>query len=112
MKKYGVGIISVVVLLLGFVLCRYVFFDVHGMKSWPLMLLAVGGVVLVLSVLCKCRCLPWFTSLGYPVSFAIAAVFQQTHTSPSGMTSNNLYLIWIIAYAAIIVIGVIAEAAK
>ena len=110
MKKYGSSIVSAAILLLSFVLCRFVLFRLHGMKSWPVVLLLAGGAALGVSALLKCRRLPLFVSLGYPLSFAAGAMFQQTTADAGGaMALNNFWSIWTIAYLLIVCIGVAAE---
>ena len=37
-----IHLLSLSVLCIGFVLCRYVFFDIHGMKQWPVILFVIG----------------------------------------------------------------------
>ena len=41
--------LSLGVLCIGFVLCRYVFFDMHGMKQWPVILFGVGIIAVAIS---------------------------------------------------------------
>ncbi len=113
MKKYRVGILSAVILLFSFVLCRFVFFDKHGMKSWPLVLFVVGTVIVSISVFFSCKYLPLFTSLGYPVAFAIGAIFQRDFADPTGaMTLNNMWIIWTIAFLCLVSVGGIVETMK
>lgn len=110
MKKYSRSIGAAVILLMSFVLCRFVLFGLHGMKSWPVVLLLAGGAVLGVSVLLKCRRLPLFVALGYPLSFAVGALFQQNYADPRGaMTLNSFWSIWMIAYLLIVCAGVAAE---
>lgn len=38
-KNFILHLICLGILCVGYVLTRYVFFDLHGMKAWPLVLL-------------------------------------------------------------------------
>ena len=61
MKKstnVAVHLISAAILLVDFLLCRYLFFDLHGMKDWPVFMLGLGIAVLVISFLLKGQHLP------------------------------------------------------
>ena len=55
-------VISLGILLVGFILGRYVFFDVHGMKEFPVVLLILGLVVMVISGLSTKKIIPYFYS--------------------------------------------------
>lgn len=48
-KKIIIHLLSLGVLCSGFVLCRYVFFDIHGMKQWPAILFGIGIIAVVIS---------------------------------------------------------------
>ena len=52
-KNIILHLLSLCVLCIGFVLCRYMFFDIHGMKAWPVDLFVVGIVFLVISFFLK-----------------------------------------------------------
>ena len=48
-KNAALYLASLCVLCAGYLLCRYVFFEVHGMKQWPACLFLLGLVVLGVS---------------------------------------------------------------
>ena len=97
------------ILLVGFILGRYVFFDVHGMKEFPVVLLMLGLLVMVVSVVTTKKLLPYFISLGYIVGFVFGFIFQVTKIDTNGVSVNNLWVIWAVVYVAFIVLGVICE---
>ena len=73
-KKYTIThIASIILLMMGFVLCRYILFRSHGMKEWPVVLFLAGVIVLGISIYRKKLYLPLFISLGYPISWVIGA---------------------------------------
>ncbi|MCC8357926.1 MAG: hypothetical protein LJU34_08905 [Oscillospiraceae bacterium] len=110
MKQYRITLLSASILLLSFVLCRFVFFDLHGMRDWPAVLLIAGGVILGVSVLFRSRYLPLFAALGYPLSFAVGVIFQYDYADPAGgMTLNSMWIIWTAAYAILLCIGAVIE---
>ena len=68
-------VIALGILLVGFILCRYIFFDIHGMKEFPKVLLILGLVAMAISALLKKKVLPYFISSGYIVGFVFGFFF-------------------------------------
>ena len=102
-------VIALGILLVGFILGRYVFFDVHGMKEFPVVLLVLGLVVMVISVLATKKILPYFISMGYIIGFVLGFIFQVTKMDANGVSVNNLWVIWAVVYVTFIVLGFICE---
>ena len=106
-----VHLISLGVLLLGFLLCRYVFFDLHGMKEWPFNLLMFGLVALLLSLLARKQYVPWFIAIGYALGFCMGVLFHTEGTDPGGGKADNLWVIWTVVFLGCILAGVLFELA-
>ena len=102
-------LISFGVLLFGFLLCRYAFFDLHGMKEWPVDLLIVGIVVLLISLLARKQYAPWFTSIGYFFGFWVAVIFHTHGFDPGGGKTDNLWGIWMVTFFVCILAGFLFE---
>ena len=102
-------LLSFVILAVGFVLCRYVLFSVHGMREWPVYLFAVGVTVLLFSFFARVKVLPFVTALGYTVAFAMGALFQKDGTDPGGGTTNNLWIIWTLVFLCAVIFTAAAE---
>ncbi len=112
-KEYRLPFISILILLIGFVFCRFVFFGVHGMKQWPTALVVSGLVVIAISSFCKCNFISIFTSIGYSIAFVLAVFFEQDYADKAGaMTMNSLWIIWTVSYLCLILLGIIVEAVK
>ena len=103
-------VIGLGILMIGFVLGRYVFFDVHGMKEFPVTLLVLGLAVMLISLLTSQKVLPYFISTGYLIGFGIGFLFQVTKMDANGVSVNNLWVIWAGVYVAFIVAGFLCEA--
>ena len=101
--------IALGILLVGFILCRYIFFDIHGMKEFPKVLLILGLVVMAISELLKKKILPYFISSGYIVGFVFGFIFQVTKIDTNGVSVNNLWVIWAVVNVIFIAVGVICE---
>lgn len=109
-KKYTISqIASILFLMLGFILCRYILFRSHGMKEWPVVLFIVGVIVLGISIYRKKLYLSLFVSLGYPISWVIGAFTQSDSVDPGGGFTNNLWLTWLLSYVGIILVGIVFE---
>ena len=102
--------IALGVLLVGFILGRYVFFDVHGMKEFPTTLLILGLVVMVISAITSKKVLPYFISAGYIIGFVFGFLFQVTKMDANGVSANNLWVIWSGVYVAFIIVGFLCDA--
>lgn len=97
------------VLLVGFLLCRFVFFNLHGMKEWPFDLFVAGVVVLLVSLIAKKQFVPWFTSVGYLVGFLAGVIFYTEGFDPGGGRTDNLWQIWTIVFVVSILVGIVFE---
>ena len=108
-KMLFAHLISLGILLLGLVLCRYVFFNLHGMKEWPFDLLLFGLAALLLSLLARKQYAPWFTSTGYFLGFWIAFIFHTHGFDPAGGKTDNFWGIWMVAFFCCILAGFLFE---
>ncbi|MBR2801566.1 MAG: hypothetical protein IKE21_03075 [Erysipelotrichaceae bacterium] len=106
MKRSFIGFF---LLVLSWLLIRYPLFSLHGMKDWPLVLLAFGTVVIVTASFLKCRYVPLFTALGYLAGFLAGYVGQSDSYDPGGGRLNNLWWIWTLVFLTVIVIGIVVE---
>ena len=102
-------VIGLGILIMGFVLGRYVFFDVHGMKEFPATLLVLGLVVMLISILTSKKVVPYFISVGYIIGFVFGFLFQVTKMDANGVSVNNLWVIWTSVYVAFIIVGFFCE---
>ena len=108
MKKstnVAVHLISAAILLGDFLLCRYLFFDLHGMKDWPEFMLGLGIFVLVVSFLLKGQHLPLISANGYLAGFVAGLVFRTNGVDPGGGRTDNLWLIWLLVWFAVALVG-------
>lgn len=97
------------ILLIGFVLCRYVFFDLHGMKEWPIDLFIAGLAALLVSLFARKQYVPWFTAGGYVLGFLLGVLFHTEGTDPGGGKTDNLWIIWTVVLAVCILAGILYE---
>lgn len=101
---------SLGLLLLGFVICRYVVFGtIHGMKEWPFDLLVVGMIVWLAAFLTRKQYVSLFTALGYSLGFLLGALFHTEGIDPGGGKTDNLWIIWTVVFLGFILTGSILE---
>lgn len=102
---WGISMIA----LLGFSywLCRYIFFEVHGMRQWPDLLAVFSIAILVIAAMFGNRSIPVSTIVGYMVGFIIAMIYNTDGVDPGGGRTNNAWIIWGMIYILSILIGFI-----
>ena len=108
-KRLITAFLSAALLLAGYVLTRYVLFDLHGMKQWPMTLLVIGGLVAGVAWFLKARIIPLAASAAYTISFFIGELLQTNSIDAGGTATNNLWIIWTGVYLISILIAFIAE---
>ncbi|MCM1055509.1 MAG: hypothetical protein NC394_08310 [Bacteroides sp.] len=106
MKKRLNGALSLAGLIGAYLILRYPLFFLHGMKQWPFILFAFGGIVIAVSGLVfGKKILPLSTLIGYTVGFVLGYLFQFDY----GIGLNSLWIIWTCVYLAAVFVGSISE---
>ena len=100
---------SLCVLCISFVMCRYVYFDMHGMKQLPFWLFVFGTISLLISFYLEGKTTPICTAVAYIIGFISGVIFQTNGLDAGGGTTNNMWIIWIVVFVCIILIGIISE---
>ena len=103
---------SLCLLVLGFLLSRYVFFGLHGMKQFPQLLFLAGSAAICISFVLKGRTAPLFISLAYSIGFFAGLIFSTEGTDAGGGKTDNMWIIWVLVFAAISLVGATAEKVK
>ena len=108
-KNFILHVISLSILCSGYVLTRYIFLDLHGMKQWPLVLFGCGIVVMGISFIAKANKVPVFTALSYIVGFAAGVFFQTDGLDAGGGRTNNLWIIWTVVFVCFTLASILTE---
>ena len=107
-KNKGLWGISMIGLLgISYWLCRYTFFEMHGMKDWTNLLAILSIVILVIATMFGKRIISVATVIGYMGGFIFAMIFNTDGIDPRGGRTNNAWLIWGIVFILSIFIGFI-----
>jgi hypothetical protein len=111
-KRILWGIALIGCLGLSYWLCRFVFFEMHGMKSWPNTLAMVGLIIIVISSAAGRRILSVATVVGYMGGFVLAIAFKTDGLDPGGGRTNNAWIIWGAVFIICVLTGLIADIRK
>ena len=106
-KGKKIALLSASVLMIGFVLIRFLLFELHGMKQWPFILMLLCLVAIVISIMLKAKMTSIVSSISYIIGFFIAYSFQKNGIDNGGGTTNNLWIIWnVIIILTVLVSGI------
>ena len=108
-KRIIYPIAASVLLFICFLLCRYCFFNLHGMKDWPVILFTFGLIVIIVSALFNSRKVMICTPIGYIMGFVLGMLFNTDSLDPGGGILNNAWIIWTTSFLMLIIIGVVLE---
>ena len=72
-------------------------------------MLGLGIAVLIISFLLKCQHLPLISANGYLVGFVAGLSFRTNGFDPGGGRTNNMWLIWLVVWLGVALIGVVAD---
>ena len=100
---------TVTALILCFVMCRYIFFELHGNKDWSVVLLIVGIIVSCIAAVFYRRKLIICTVIGYIGGFALGIILGVDGLDQGGGAINNWWIIWTMAFVSLIFAGGIWE---
>ena len=103
------SVVSLLILVISFVVVRYVFFEIHGMKQFPFMLFLPLLLAMIVFCFMKVKIIPVVVSISYPIGFIIADLFQTNGVDAGGGATSNLWIILTVIVMAAIIISVILE---
>lgn len=103
------GISMIGLLAISYYLCRFLFFEMHGMKSWPDTLAMVALVILVITTIFGKRITSIATLVGYIGGFVLSMIFNADGVDQGGGLVNNAWIIWGVIFVFSILIGIILE---
>jgi len=101
------GISTIGLLGISYLLCRFSFFQMHGMKQLPNLLAILSIVIIVIATIFGNRITPLATVIGYMGGFILAMIFNTDDVDPGGGSTNNAWIIWGVAFILSILIGII-----
>ena len=95
----------VLLVLVSYIGIRYLLFDLHGMKQWPLVLGILSLIVLAAAYLARAGWVLLGAGAGYPCGFLIGWLLCSESVDPGGGRTSNLWIIWTASLLAIIALS-------
>lgn len=108
-KNWVWAVAAIALFISEFIACRYVFFDSHGMKDFPVMMAVFGGIILLLSLVFRKRSIIVAAALGYIASFALGFWLHGYSADPGGGQTSSFWQIWMFAYIGFLALGAFVE---
>lgn len=100
-------LVNLLILAFSYLLIRFPFFKLHGMKDWPLFMLGLALICLLLLGWAKKK--KSMASLGYPISFVFSQAFSsKSYDEGGGLLSDN-WKLWLIIYLCIVIVTFIID---
>jgi len=99
-------------LTISFLLCRYIFFEIHSMMQWPFVLYLLGLVVILVAAVFGGRKIMYSTAWGYLISFMLGMTFNWDTYHPEfdpGVTANNNWSIWLLSFLGFLAMAIIFD---
>lgn len=101
--------ISILLLSIEFVICRYLLFNLHELKQLPFVLFIFGLIVILCSTIFNSKKTMACTVLGYISSFFIGVIFQVDWIDSHGTAMNSLWIWFVFGMLAFVIIGSVWE---
>ena len=106
-KKYNISIIYLVIVLITYILTRFIFFNVHGMKEFPNTMILLSGALTCLFILSNNYVAATCSSLGNLLSFFIGMMFHKSYVDVITGNNDNFWLIWLVSYIIVVILGMV-----
>ena len=97
------------IIVISYILVRYVFFEMHKMKDFPDTLALIASALTALLIMTNKNITAVFSSFGYIVGFYIGSIYHKSYVDIVTGKSDNLWLIWLISYVIIIGVGFVLD---
>lgn len=104
-----VSLWSLLILLISFVVIRYVLFETHGMKQIPFILFLPIFLAMIIFCFTKLKIIPFGFAVSYLMGFVLGNMFQTYGLDAGGGATSNMSIIWTSVIVAMIVVSMIAE---
>lgn len=86
--------------------CRFLLFDMHGMKQWPDFLAVLSAAIIIIASLSGNRIVSAAAVTGYMGGFVLSMIFNTDGTDPGGGRTNNAWIIWGGVLLLLIMVGI------
>ena len=97
-KHFLQAIFAASILLVEFLLCRFILFDWHGMKDFPLLLFLFGMGVIFLSLPSVSHSIRFSVPIGYAVGFFSGILFHFLMERTPAVEEQTIYGLFGVRY--------------
>lgn len=94
-----------VIVIINYITTRFIFFNIHGMKDFADTMSLLSAALTCIFVLSNNLLASLCSSFGNIVGFIIGYLFNTTVVDYITGNTNNYWLIWMVSYSLIVVIG-------
>lgn len=106
-KKIKLSILLVIIIIINYILTRFVFFNLHNMKDWTDFMTLLSACLTCILLLSNNIVGSIFSSIGNIISFFIGLNFYTEKIDYITGNTNNMWLIWTVSYIIIVIIGIV-----
>lgn len=106
-KRPKIIVLLLIIVLTNYILTRYVFFDLHGMKDFTDTMALISAALTCIFILSNNLLASLCSSVGNVIGFFLGYKFNTTTIDFITGNTNNYWLIWAISYLIIVLIGMI-----
>jgi hypothetical protein len=104
------GFAALVMMYMAYIVCALVFFPWHLMGQWPVIMAVFGAALISIAAFCHAQRVLFLTPMGYLLGYWIGEFLQSdTWDINAQAYSNNMWIIWTLAYLGFIAAGVVWE---
>lgn len=94
---------------ISYLFCQRGFTFFHKSKEWPLDLFLFGFAIIIIASCFYFKKVMVSTVAGYIIGYICAIIFNKDGRDPGGGRTNNAWIIWLISFLVIVIIGITWE---
>lgn len=106
-KKLKVSIISLIIVIINYVLTRFIFFDLHQMKDFTDTMTLLSACLTVIFLLSDNILSCFVSSISNIIGFVLGYMFNTTTIDYITGNTNNFWLIWIGSYIILVILSML-----
>lgn len=108
-NRTSISIILFISEIIIFVITRFIYIDMHKMYDFSEMMALVSGSLACLFILENRLLSATLSVYSNLLGFLIGLVFNHNYMDVNGISLNNMWIIWLISYIIVILLGMVIE---
>ena len=106
-KKLKISIFLFILIIINYILTRFIYFNVHGMKDFPNTMSLLSAALTCLFILSENNISAICSTIGNTIGFFIGLMFYSVKVDYITGNTSNLWLIWGISYFIVVILGMV-----